>query len=202
MSALRSLSAVLLALALVAGAALWLQWQTTDNLRSEIQLLREEQRELVRLRAENQRLAATQPDAAELTRLRADRSAVMRLRGEIEKTKDNLQARERALATVAPAAPTAPAAQLAPTLVVNISVSADGSLTSNGQTFDPSALRQQLSTLPRGSTFEIRLQQPKPDANVPFDKMKQSVDVIADHAKQSVKDFGLKMSLKMEAPPR
>ena len=202
MSPLRWLSALLLALAVVAGAALWLQRQEAADLREELARLHEENRELARLRGENLRLEAALPPAAKLEDLRADRAAVVRLRGEIEKTKDNLQARDRALATVAPAAPTAPAAQLPPALVVNISVSVDGSLTSNGQTFDPSALRQQLSTLPRGSTFEIWLRQPKPDANVPFDKMKQSVEVIADHAKQSVKDFGLKMSLKMEAPPR
>ena len=99
MSALRWLSAVLLALALVAGAALWLQRQEADNLRGEIVPLREEQRELVRLRAENQRLAAAQPEAAELARLRADRAAAVRLRGEIEKTRDGVEARERSLVT-------------------------------------------------------------------------------------------------------
>jgi len=98
MSALRWLSALLLALALVAGAALWLQRQAAEALRGEIALLREENRDLAKSRAENQRLAAALPSAAELERLRADHAAVARLRREIEKTKDNLQARERALA--------------------------------------------------------------------------------------------------------
>ena len=162
MSPLRWLSALLLALAVVAGAALWLQRQEAAGLREELARLHEENRELARLRGENLRLEAALPPADKLEDLRADRAAVVRLRGEIEKTKDNLQARERALATVASAAPTAPTtpvAQVPPAMVVNISVSADGSLTSNGQTFDPSALRHQLSTLPRGSTFEIWLRQ-------------------------------------------
>jgi hypothetical protein len=97
MNPLRWLSALLLALALAAGAALWLQRQAAAQLRDEIALLREQNRELARLRAENRRLAAALPPAAELERLRADHAAVFRLRGEIEKTKDNVQAREQAL---------------------------------------------------------------------------------------------------------
>lgn len=198
MSPLRCLSALLLALAVVAGAALWLQRQVAVGLREELARLREENRELARLRGENLRLEAALPPAAKLEDLRADRAAVIRLRGEIEKTKDNLQARERALA---PGAPPTLAAPLPPALVVNIGMSADGSLTSNGQTFEPTALRQQLSTLPRGSTFEIRLR-PKPDANVPFDKVKQSLGAIAEQAGQMAKDLGLKMSLRIEQPPK
>ena len=204
MSPLRWLSALLLALAVVAGAAFWLQRQEAADLREELARLREENRELARLRGENLRLEAALPSSVKLEDLRADRAAVVRLRGEIEKTTDNLQAREWALATVAPAtppAPTTPVAQVPPALVVNISMSGDGSLTSNGQTFEPTALRQQLSTLPRGSTFEIRLR-PKPDVNVPFDKVKQSLGAIAEHAQQSAKDFGLKMSLRIEQPPK
>jgi Tfp pilus assembly protein PilN len=87
MSALRWLSALLLALAVVAGAALLLQRQATAQLRDEIALLRDENRELARLRAENKRLAAVLPVATELEQLRADRAAVVRLRGEIEKLK-------------------------------------------------------------------------------------------------------------------
>ena len=97
MSSLRWLSALLLALALAAGAAIWLQRQAAAQLRDEIVFLREQNRELARLRAENQRLAAALPPAAELEALRADHAAVVRLRGEIEKTKVNVQARERAL---------------------------------------------------------------------------------------------------------
>jgi hypothetical protein len=97
MNPLRWLSALLLALAFAAGAALWLQRQAAAQLRDEITLLRDQNRELARLRAENLRLAAALPPTAELEQLRADHAAVVRLRAELEKTKDHLQARERAL---------------------------------------------------------------------------------------------------------
>ena len=97
MNALRWLSALLVALAFVAGAALWLQWQQAAQLRDEIILLREENRDMARLRAENQRLVAEKLPAAELERLRVDHAAVARLRTEIENVRETLQARERAL---------------------------------------------------------------------------------------------------------
>ena len=92
MNALRWLSVVLLALALVAGASLWLQRQTAAQLRSEIALLREENRELARLRTENQRLIAAQTPETELARLRADHAAVLRLRAELDALKKGLPA--------------------------------------------------------------------------------------------------------------
>ena len=94
----RWLSLGLFALAVVAGAEWWLQRQVAAQLRGEIALLRDEQRALVRLRVENQRLTAAQPPATELKTLRADHDAVGRLRDEMERTKENVQARERALA--------------------------------------------------------------------------------------------------------
>ena len=87
MNPLRWLSALLLALAVVAGGALWLQRQSGAQLRGEIALLRDEQRDLTRLRKENQRLAAALPTTAELARLRADHAAVVQLRTEIENLK-------------------------------------------------------------------------------------------------------------------
>ncbi|MBL9189342.1 MAG: hypothetical protein JNK23_17800 [Opitutaceae bacterium] len=196
MSALRWLSGSLLALALVAGAALWLQRQAATDLRDEIVLLREDSRELARLRAENQRLEETLPPPAKLEELRADRAAVLRLRSEIEKTRDNLEKREQALA--APAAP--PPAP--PALVVAIGLGIDGNLVRDSQRFEPAALRQELSALPRGSAFEIRLQLPKTEEGVPFDKVMQSVDAITRQAKQAAQEFGLKMSLRTVAPPK
>ena len=80
------------------GGGLGLQRQETNVLRLEIALLRDEQRELARLQAENKRLTAAQPSAVELEALRADHAAVARLRGEIERTRDVLMTRERALA--------------------------------------------------------------------------------------------------------
>jgi uncharacterized protein HemX len=87
MSPLRWLFALLLALALVAGTALWLQRQAAAQLRAEIAQLREDSRELAKLRAENQRFAAAQPPAAELARLRADHAAVLQLRSELNALK-------------------------------------------------------------------------------------------------------------------
>ncbi len=84
MPALRWLSALLLVLALAAGAAVWLQRQEAARMRTEMASLRDDSRELAKLRAENQRLAAAQPSETELARLRADHAAVLRMRGEIE----------------------------------------------------------------------------------------------------------------------
>ncbi len=94
----RAITVSLLGLAVVAGGAFWSQRQASEVLRGEIGLLREEQAELARLRAENQRLSAQQISAAERERLRGDHVAVMRLRDEVEKSKESLRGRERALA--------------------------------------------------------------------------------------------------------
>jgi hypothetical protein len=87
----------LLVLAVVAGGALWSQRQASAVLRGEIVLLREENAELARLRAENRRLVAQQMSAAEQERLRGDHLAVMRLRDEIEKSRAAVGVREREL---------------------------------------------------------------------------------------------------------
>jgi uncharacterized protein HemX len=97
MKTLRGFVASLLALALVTGAALWLQRQAGEQLREELGLLREENRELVRLRTENRRLTADLPPTEVMAALRADHAAVVRLRGEIAALKASLLAREKAL---------------------------------------------------------------------------------------------------------
>lgn len=84
MTPLRWSSVLLLGLAVVAAAALWLQRQEAEVLRGEIALLREERAELGKLRDENRRLAAQATAADEVARLRADRAAIGRLRAEIE----------------------------------------------------------------------------------------------------------------------
>lgn len=94
----RFITGVLLVLVALAGAALGWRHQATEALRAEVALLREENRELVGLRAEQRRLVTTEMSAEELTRLRGDHVAVIRLRGEIEKSKEALRVRERALA--------------------------------------------------------------------------------------------------------
>jgi len=109
MNPLRWLSVLLLALALVAGAALWLQRQQSAVLREEIVLLREENGEIARLRAERERLMAAQVSAAELERLRADRAAIVRLRDEIERLK--AQTDEKARSVAQATAPLIPAGE-------------------------------------------------------------------------------------------
>ncbi len=98
MSALRRLFAVLLALALVAGAELLLQRQSAAQLRDEIALLREENCQVAQLCAENATLVSAQAPAAEMARLRADRAAVLQWRVEIEELKAGVAERERAVA--------------------------------------------------------------------------------------------------------
>lgn len=116
MSALRWLSALLVALAVVAGVALWLQRQASAQLREEIALLREENASLGRLRGENAQLVAAQVSAAEVERLRADHAAARQLRAEIDQMKTRVDGRERALqlpaeAKAAPVEAAAPAAR-------------------------------------------------------------------------------------------
>jgi hypothetical protein len=74
----------LLAMVVVGAVVLALQRQETVVLRSEIALLRDQERELAQAQAENARLKAQQISAVELERLRADHTALVRLRAEIE----------------------------------------------------------------------------------------------------------------------
>lgn len=83
----------LLALAVGAGGGYLLRKTEADVLRREIGWLREEETALRKLRAENERLKATQTPAAEVERLRADRAAVLRLRAEIEAMKARVEAK-------------------------------------------------------------------------------------------------------------
>jgi hypothetical protein len=87
----------LMAAAVVAGAAWWVQEAEAEALRAEVALLREERSELAQVRAENLRLLAEQPPSAEIERLRADRAAILRLRGEIETLKAAAESRGRSL---------------------------------------------------------------------------------------------------------
>lgn len=97
----RFVALILFAATAVMAGAWRLQRDAAAALRLEADGLREENRELATLRAENQRLTAGLPPAADIARLRADRAAVERLRNEIEKLKDDVQRRERALAPIA-----------------------------------------------------------------------------------------------------
>src|SRR3989442_17484 len=76
--------AVIAALAVAGSFGLVRQRQKAIALRNEIELARIEGCELVRLRAENQRLREKQIPPADLERLRADHAALPRLRSEME----------------------------------------------------------------------------------------------------------------------
>jgi uncharacterized protein HemX len=78
----QSVGVVLLGLGV--GAGLALQRQRTDELRGEVELLRDQHREVGRLQAAQARLQAAQIPAQELENLRADHAAVGRLRSEVE----------------------------------------------------------------------------------------------------------------------
>jgi Tfp pilus assembly protein PilN len=82
-------------LAVGIGAGLALQRQANGELRDEIGLLREQNREVGRLQAEKARLTAARVSGEELENLRADHAAVLRLRAEIESLRADVKAREQ-----------------------------------------------------------------------------------------------------------
>ena len=93
---------VLAALGLVVGAVLALQHQANVDLRGLIGLLRQQNLEVERLRAEQLRLVRTQISPAELESLRADHVAIVRLRSEIALASARLNASEPAVPVPAP----------------------------------------------------------------------------------------------------
>ncbi len=203
MNPLRWLSALLLALALVAGASLWLQRQAAAVLRDEIVLLREESRELARLRAENQRLVSAKLPAPELERLRADHAAVMRLRSEIETLKDNVQQRERALAEppVRAAAGTAPSSLRPPALKLSLAIGPDGGISLDGAPFDLEAIRPRLAVLPRGERVEVQVRSPGlgkgAQKNESTHDVLQAVSGKVNGIGALANEYGLQMSLRL-----
>jgi len=98
MTTSRWIAGVLVVLASVSGAALGLQRREAEVLRGQIALLREERGEWQQMGEENRRRAAEQVVPEELARLPADHAAVVRLRGEIERLRESVQAREREVA--------------------------------------------------------------------------------------------------------
>lgn len=88
-------SAGVMLLGLAVGAGLALQHQRTDELRGEIELLRDQHREVGRLQAEQARLRAAQVPVQELANLRADHAAVLRLRSEVEALRTRVREMEQ-----------------------------------------------------------------------------------------------------------
>jgi len=76
--------AVLTAIVVASGAALWSQRLQTMFLRLELDAARAEMGALERLRAENTRLRAQQIPVAQLEAWRADHAALPQLRAQVE----------------------------------------------------------------------------------------------------------------------
>jgi len=83
-------------LAVTIGVVLALQRQANGELRTVIGLLREQNHEADRLRAEHSRLIKAQVAPTELEKLRADHAALARLRGDMEAAKARIIEMERA----------------------------------------------------------------------------------------------------------
>lgn len=89
----RGLNWVMLgAAAVVLATGLGLQRQRVVQLRAEVALRQEEQRECARLQAEHDRLSAAQPDAEEWARLRAERLRLAQAQSEIARLTSQLAA--------------------------------------------------------------------------------------------------------------
>jgi hypothetical protein len=69
------------------GLILSRQWQTTQTLRSAVDVAREQARERSRLLEQKRSLLALQPEPGELDRLRADRAAIKRLAAQVEQAR-------------------------------------------------------------------------------------------------------------------
>ena len=197
MRALRGLWFVLVGLAFVAGGALLLQWQAAQALRSELALVRLENREIERLRAEQERLKAAQITPAELERLQADRSALVRLRGEIETLQKRADERGRETANSQAKAPASPAPRV-PALILKLGVGGDGNLSLDGGPLDLNALRQRLAAVV-GSTehVEIRLQMPAENF-AQKDALKRSMNAL----KGLTAELGLRVMIHIDEAPQ
>jgi hypothetical protein len=91
----RFASVALLLAAMIAAGAWLLERQKTAVLRDQIALLREDERELGRLAADNARLKAQLPTEAELSALRADRAAATKLRSELNALQEKITRAEQ-----------------------------------------------------------------------------------------------------------
>lgn len=183
--------AILGALALVAGALLWLQRQSTEALRTEIVLLREQKAELNQVRAENARLKGALISEADLARLRADRAAVLRLRGEIERTRKDLDQQERALAEQAAEAKTVKLA---------MNIGADGEIMVDGAPLDEPTLRRVLGDVPSGSRVQIDLYPSGPVQGGLSEKTKELLRRISPTLMS--RDVKLHFDVKRDAVPQ
>jgi hypothetical protein len=175
------------------GVVLFLQHETTANLRNEIELLREDQRELAQLRQERERLLAAQPPAAELERLRADRAALAQLRTEIDAMKSRADGSARTVSAVAAQPAPANRAPASGAREYTIALRSDGGLRLEGRSVALANIRQQLAQVPRDIPVEIRIVM---DTDVKPDDLKATAEGLSEVGKE----LGLKLKFRFEQP--
>ena len=89
-------------LAVTLGLVLAWQRLSMRPLQAELEVLRDQQQEIGRLRAQHERLAAMQIPETELQRLRSDRAAISRMRGEVDALRQRTEERARPAPAKAP----------------------------------------------------------------------------------------------------
>src|SRR4051812_48361342 len=193
MSLSRWISVGLLACAVLAGAKWALERQTARALQQEIALLKDDNRALARLRAENERLRAEQVPAEELLRLQSDRAAIQRLRAEIEALKTRTE--QRARDVTAPPALASSTPEPVPALVLKLGMDTQGGLSLDGNPTDLAQLKARLAALRRGDYVQIRLGIKRLERNAGL----QEVDRGADALLALAKELGLKMDIRTDA---
>lgn len=189
MRALRWAALVLLVLAAVAFGRFFLEGQESTALRTEIALLRQEEKRVAELRAERDRLNATKVSDAELQRLRSDRAALVRLRGEIQQLESNADRFAKSIQEPAPA-------KAAKERLI-LSVSSEGGLALDDAPIDQTSLRQQLASR-GGNTQWVEVYLRVAAAKISADRIKATMNAISDLGKE----VGVTVSFRVDGSSR
>lgn len=190
---------VVFVLLAVTSGILLSQRQHTVLLQSRMELARLGLVETERVREENRRLKENQISPTELEALRVDHEAVARLRTEVEALQRTAENKKQALAVVEPRFPQRmqPAAS-PPAASLTMMAGSGGKISLEGAPMDATWLKQRLSILPRGSSFEIRLQVPKMETPEEGAALKAGIDPAIKMVAEVAKELGLSMSVKTE----
>lgn len=179
----------LLAASVAGFAGLLIEHQETKALRSQIEILQQENQRAGQLRAERDRLVAGKVSDAELQRLRGDRAALIRLRNEITALEANADRMAKAMEE--------PATKKAAAHLVKLSLAGNGGLLLEGAPIDQGALRQHLEKfVGKPEHVEISLQ--LASVGTSTDAIKSAVEGVVKLSKE----LGLKFSMRFEKPPR
>jgi hypothetical protein len=182
----RFTAGLLLVLALVAGAWLWLQRQAAETLRAELALLREQNIELARLRADNEQLKASQLPTQELERLQADHAAVLRLRTEVQRTGESVVEKEKAQGELR-----------AVKLTLSVGIGADGQVLLDGEGFTSEKLRERLAGLARGERIKVNFH--SPTGGVETETTSKGVKMVTEELRKLAKELGLKAEIQLRS---